>query len=73
MTATQNNPDAATASPPSVWDDEIVRSLNRHMRIRFRYLSSAVRQMTLQQCMEEVSPAEGADALIAQVEKKLTL
>ncbi|MEN3943210.1 hypothetical protein WJU23_18065 [Prosthecobacter sp. SYSU 5D2] len=72
MTATQSNPDAATA-PSLVWDDETVRALNRHMRIRFRYLSSAVRQMTLQQCMEEVSPAEGRDALIAQVEKKLTL
>lgn len=64
---------ASATQPPPAWDEATIRTLNRHMRIRFRYLSSAVRQMTLQQCMDEVSPREGADALIAQVEKKLTL
>lgn len=72
MSATQSHPVSTSQHPPA-WDDATIRTLNRHMRIRFRYLSSAVRQMTLQQCMEEVSPAEGPDALIAQVEKKLTL
>ena len=62
---------AATA--PATWDEETIRTLNRHMRIRFRYLSSAVRQMTLQQCMDELSPSAGLDALIEAVDKKLRL
>lgn len=62
-----------TESPPDVWDDETIRNLNRHMRIKWRYLSSAVRQMTLRQCLEEVHPSEGEDSLIRHVDEKLTL
>ncbi|TDU71370.1 hypothetical protein EI77_02494 [Prosthecobacter fusiformis] len=72
MSAAPSNSETVIDAPP-VWDEETIRTLNRHMRIRFRYLSSAVRQMTLLQCMDEVSPSRGVNALIEQVEKKLSL
>lgn len=64
---------APTEAPAAEWDDKTLHALSRHMRIHFRYLSSAVRQMTLQQCMEEVPPAMGEEGLIRCVEKKLSL
>lgn len=63
----------STVCRSAAWDDETIRQLNRHMRIQFRYLSSAVRQMTLRQCMEEIPPSAGQQALISQVERKLSL
>ncbi len=72
MPATQSSPQGNSTACES-WDDEIVRQLHRHMRIHFRYLSPAVRQMTLRQCMEETDPSAGMAELIKKVEVKLSL
>ncbi len=61
-----------TAGSTQSWDDDIVRRLHRHMRINFRYLSPAVRQMTLRQSMEDIEPSRGPEALIQDVEHKLS-
>jgi hypothetical protein len=72
MSVAPSNPPAAPQAQTE-WDETTIRKLHRHMRINYRYLSAAVRQMTLQQCLVDVPPSMGEDVLLKRIEKKLTL
>lgn len=53
------------------WDDATVKNLHRHLRIHFRHLSSAVRQMAMRECLADIPPSRGAAYLTSCVEDKL--
>lgn len=61
------------SDPLTGWDEKTITAMKRHLRFQFRYVSPTVRQMAIQQSMEELNPSQGPQALIELVEKKLSV
>lgn len=71
--ATKTQASTPVAEPAEAWDEELVKKAYSHMRIHFRQVSPAVRNMVLQECMSDVDPERGVEGLVDCIEAKLKL
>lgn len=72
MTSDLSTKTAATGTPVQ-WNEGVVKKAYSHMRIHFRQVSPAVRNMVLQECMADLDPDGGVEALVDCIETKLKL
>lgn len=63
----------AVTDAPVQWNESVVKKAYSHMRIHFRQVSPAVRNMVLQECMADLDPKQGVEGLVDCIEAKLNL